>query len=37
MTDKKPNPYTPDPDCDKCQADEIACITHYMANGGWND
>ena len=35
MTNK--NPYTPDPDCKKCQEDGIACIEHYMANGGWND
>jgi hypothetical protein len=35
MTDK--NPYTPDPDCEKCQANNIACKDHYMANGGWND
>ena len=34
---KPENPHTPDPDCEKCQEYGSACITHYMANGGYND
>jgi hypothetical protein len=29
--------FIPDINCDECQRDDVACIEHYMANGGFND
>jgi hypothetical protein len=37
IDDVKENPYTPNPDCEKCTKDNIACISHYMLAGGYND
>ena len=34
---KGTGPATPNPDCDKCKDDQSACITFYMAAGGYND
>ena len=29
--------WIPNPNCEQCLKDEVACITCYMAQGGYND
>ena len=38
VEEKRPSgAHVPNPDCKKCMEDEIACISCYMAQGGYND
>ena len=34
---KMVNPNRPNPDCDQCKDEKVACIPCYMAAGGYND
>ena len=34
---KGTGPATPNPKCEQCRDEDIACIGCYMAAGGYND
>jgi hypothetical protein len=34
---KGTGPHTPNPECKDCQYKDSACISCYMAAGGYND
>jgi hypothetical protein len=37
MAGKPSGAFVPNPNCKKCVEDGVACISCYMAQGGYND